>query len=335
MPMLESNLDQSGFSARFSHVISSYFHSNCAAVGRGGYNRREDVICIQTALANAKISGHGSFWTGKIDGKMSPDMMGAITLFQRAVHAPAVGRIGTNCPTSQSLEKVLPAAFKGMVAEKSNAAHHKPKPASGAGHSSRAPRRRLKAALIRDQFLKNLVLPLALRNELTAFRGAVDRELDLYLSYTSVKTDPAGYLRFELDIDPEPSTMDMVDIRRMIHTFRGIRAIPGSLLVLTTAQPIRFRPGSLRPGGAMHHMLSGKVNKNSGPVHDVAAIQAALANIKRPGGGAPFCSSGDTVLNSRFSRELWFIWGLMREHRACVPRVVLKGVHAPRRLASH
>ena len=87
MPMLESNLDQSGFSARFSHVISSYFHSNCAAVGRGGYNRREDVICIQTALANAKISGHGSFWTGKIDGKMSPDMMGAITLFQRAVHA--------------------------------------------------------------------------------------------------------------------------------------------------------------------------------------------------------------------------------------------------------
>ena len=35
-------------------------------VGRGGYNRREDVICIQTALANAKISGHGSFWTGKI-----------------------------------------------------------------------------------------------------------------------------------------------------------------------------------------------------------------------------------------------------------------------------
>ena len=250
-------------------------------------------------------------------------------------HAPAVGRIGTNCPTSQSLEKVLPAAFKGMVAEKSNAAHHKPKPASGAGHSSRAPRRRLKAALIRDQFLKNLVLPLALRNELTAFRGAVDRELDLYLSYTSVKTDPAGYLRFELDIDPEPSTMDMVDIRRMIHTFRGIRAIPGSLLVLTSAQPIRFRPGSLRPGGAMHHMLTGKVNKNSGPVHDVAAIQAALANIKRPGGGAPFCSSGDTALNSRFSRELWFIWGLMREHRACVPRVVLKGVHAPRRLASH
>ena len=257
-------------------------------VGRGGYNRREDVICIQTALANAKISGHGSFWTGKIDGKMSPDMMDAITLCQRAVRTPAVGRVGKNCPTCQSLEKVLPAAFKGMVAERSNAAHHKPKPASGAGHSSQAPRRRLKAALIRDQFLKNLVLPLALRNELTAFRGAVDRDLDLYLSYTSVKTDPAGYLRFELDIEPEPSTMDMVDIRRMIHTFRGIRAIPGSLLVLTTAQPIRFRPGSLRPGGAMHHMLTGKVNKNSGPVHDVAAIQAALANIKRPGGGAPF-----------------------------------------------
>ena len=93
-------------------------------VGRGGYNRREDVICIQTALANARVPGHGSFWTGKIDGKMSPDMMDAITLCQRALRTPAVGRVGKNCPTCQSLEKVLPAAFKGMVAERSNAAHN-------------------------------------------------------------------------------------------------------------------------------------------------------------------------------------------------------------------
>lgn len=257
-------------------------------VGRGGYNRREDVICIQTALANAKVSGLGPFWQGKIDGKMSPDLMDAITLLQHAVHAPANGRVGKNCPTCMSLERVLPAAFKGMVAEKNGGGSQGPKPATRDGRPGPAPRRRPKAPLLRDQTLKKMVLPMGLRNDLTAFRGAVDRELDTLVSYRPLRTDPSGYLHFEFDVDPMPGTDDVREILRMTHNIRGIRALPGGRLILTSTQPIRFRPGTLRPGAAGHHMLTGKVSQNSGPVHDAAAIQAALANIKRPGVSAAF-----------------------------------------------
>ena len=257
-------------------------------VGRGGYNRREDVICIQTALANARVPGHGSFWTGKIDGKMSPDMMDAITLCQRALRTPAVGRVGKNCPTCQSLEKVLPAAFKGMVAERSNAAHNNninTKTASTGRQPVKVPQGYNKS-LPRDQFLKTLVLPMHLNNDLTAYRGAAFRQLALVMSYVEMKTEPSGILRFEVEVTPEPSQQEWRQLQLLAANFANVRALSSDPLVLATTRPIRFRPGSLRAGPAGHHMLTGKINKFTGPVHDVAAAQAALANINRPVGGA-------------------------------------------------
>ncbi|MFP6756852.1 MAG: peptidoglycan-binding domain-containing protein [Alphaproteobacteria bacterium] len=196
-------------------------------VGRGGYNRREDVICIQTALANAKISGHGSFWTGKIDGKMSPDMMDAITIFQHAVRTPANGRMGKNCPTCQSLEKVLPAALKGMVAEKSNAAHTNSANTKTAG-SGRQPVKvpqGYNKSLPRDQFLKNLVLPMHLRNDLTAYRGAAFRHFALVMSYLEMKTKSSGVLRFEVEVTSEPSREELRQLQLLAASFANVRAL--------------------------------------------------------------------------------------------------------------
>ena len=84
-------------------------------------NQPADVICIQTALSQAKVPGVKSFWPGKIDGRHSADLEDAITLFQHSQRIAATGRIGRTCPTCVRLESVLPAAFKGLDS-KANAA---------------------------------------------------------------------------------------------------------------------------------------------------------------------------------------------------------------------
>ena len=115
---------------------------------------------------------------------------------------PAVGRVGKNCPTCQSLEKVLPAAFKGMVAEKSNASHTNSANTKTAG-SGRQPVKVPKLPnkpLPRDQFLKTLVLPMHLNNDFTAYRGAAFRHFALVMSYIEMKTESSGVLRFEVEV---------------------------------------------------------------------------------------------------------------------------------------
>ena len=266
-----------------------------STVGRRATNQPADVICIQTALSQARVPGVKSFWPGKIDGRPSADLEDAITLFQHSQRIAATGRIGRTCPTCMRLESVLPAAFKGLDSKANAAANSNTKPNTNAasninGQTLGAGRRpvqvptRPNAPLPRDQLLKKLALSMHLKADLTAYRGAAYRELGLVVSFVEMTTDVSGVLRFELDMTPAPSQLEVRQLRLLAGRFPSFNALSGDPLILGTTRPIRFRQGTLRPGAAGHKMFADTINKNGGATHDAAALQAALINIARPDG---------------------------------------------------
>jgi len=80
-------------------------------------NRVHDVAVVQAALKYARAPGARSgFWTGRIDGKMSAALEGAIAAFQKATRTTTTGRMGNAVAETNRLEGLLPSTHKQMRA---------------------------------------------------------------------------------------------------------------------------------------------------------------------------------------------------------------------------
>jgi peptidoglycan hydrolase-like protein with peptidoglycan-binding domain len=238
-----------------------------------GRNQPDDVKLIQLALSKVRQPGIGPYWPGRIDGKNTPEFEAAILKFQKTQSMTVNGRIGPHCPSNTRLESRLGQNFKNL-----GAAESKAEPGQRKRHHPNKP-------LLRDQNLKKIILPINLRDDLTSYRGVADREIGVIISYAKITTDPSGTLRFELDFDPAPTQEEERQLHLLVGRFPSIRIIKNTPLTLATVRPVRLRQGTLRPGPAGQRMFTGKLGKGGGAVHDIAALQAALANIDKPIGG--------------------------------------------------
>ena len=90
-----------------------------SSVGRSSPNRPHDVALIQAALASLPTSPNSPFgqkiWTRPVDGRASPDLERAITLFQSNNRIIQSGRIDPMGPDIQALDRGLPPDCKGIA----------------------------------------------------------------------------------------------------------------------------------------------------------------------------------------------------------------------------
>ena len=91
-----------------------------SSVGKSAPNRPHDVALIQAALANLPASPNSPFgqkiWTKQVDGRTSPDLERAITLFQSNNRITQSARIDPMGPDIQALDRTLPPDRKGIAA---------------------------------------------------------------------------------------------------------------------------------------------------------------------------------------------------------------------------
>ena len=275
-------------------------------VGRGAYNHRDDVITIQTALSKARAPNYKTFWAGRIDGRASADFVDAITIFQPAQRVVANGRIGKNCPTNVRLEKILPKDAKNLGAKSTG----KSSPGKATSQSDQ-PRYGIhpddealfhRTPLGRDRTLDPMVMSDQMRADLLDFRVAVHDEMGVAIGFANAKADTSGTLRVTITYTARLDTGDKQWLRRIARVAVGLSAKSGEPLVMLSAQPERFRHGALSHGPANHCLVTAKVGRAAGAgVHDTAALQAALANIRRPYGGTNFWTG---IIDGRTSSAL-------------------------------
>jgi peptidoglycan hydrolase-like protein with peptidoglycan-binding domain len=82
-------------------------------VGRAG-NAVHDLALVQTALANLRAPGGGSFWSGGVTGRASPALSEAIAGFQAAVGLEPSGSIERGSAAEAKLVALLPTPLKAL-----------------------------------------------------------------------------------------------------------------------------------------------------------------------------------------------------------------------------
>ncbi len=247
-------------------------------------NKIEDVALVQAALKQIKGSNGRPLWSGPIDGKASEDSLGsAIAGFESKINRRISGVIAPG-GDANALSGMLPNNYKDM--------HGVPGTNIVVGHVARK-------APLADGGVEALALPEEHKDDLARI---VSRLKDAPNRLPTVRlgpTDAQGRCEVTVDLGlrfldahgrvPSKSATLPPAVAKVVAQALGQpgRFSPPSRLTyalqLKSREPLCFPAASLAGGSDAWPQFTGSVGKGGGnAIHDVAALQAALANIEMP-----------------------------------------------------
>ena len=263
-------------------------------VGKMSSNKIEDVALVQAALKQIRGSNGRPLWPGAIDGKNTQrdidSLAAAIAGFESKANLRITGTLPNSGNAFNALGRTLPTNYKDM--------HGIPGTNIVAGHVAR---KRPKP----DGGASALALPEALAADLLTLMGRLEKALNYLPTVRAGGADANGHDKVTVDLglrflDPQgriPGKTAPVPtvIKTVVDTAVGgsrhfkLSQRQGAQLMLASTEVTSFPASQLAAGSNAWPVFTGSVGENGRNAnHDVAALQAALANIVAPGGSKPF-----------------------------------------------
>ncbi len=263
-------------------------------VGEMSSNKIEDVALVQAALKQIRGRNGRPLWPGPIDGKTGTrdidSLSAAIAGFESKANLRLTGTLANSGNAFNALGRGLPTNYKDM--------HGVPGTNIVAGHVAR---KRPKP----DGGVSELALPEALAADLLALVRRLEKALNYLPTVRADGADANGHDKVTVDLglrflDPQgriPGKTAPVPqvIQRLVDTAVGgsqrfkLSQMQGAQLTLVSTDTQSFPAARLAGGSNAWPVFTGSVGKGGGnAIHDVAALQAALANITTPGASDPF-----------------------------------------------
>ena len=258
-------------------------------VGKMSSNKIEDVALVQAALKQIRGSNGRPLWPGAIDGKNTQrdidSLAAAIAGFESKANLRITGTLPNSGNAFNALGRALPTNYKDM--------HGIPGTNIIAGHVGR---KRPKP----DGGVGALALPESLAADLLALVGRLEKALNYLPTVRADGADANGHDKVIVDLglrflDPQgriPGKTAPVPgvIKTLVETALGgaqrfkLSQMQVAALTLVSTDTLSFPASQLGGGSTSWPTFSGSVGKGgANAIHDVAVLQAALANIRPPG----------------------------------------------------
>jgi len=264
------------------------------SVGKRGVNRVHDVAVVQAALKQIKGSNGRPLWPGPITGKASEESLGAaIAGFESRINRRISGVIAPG-GEANALSGMLPNTYKDM--------HGVPGTNVVAGHVARRTPKP-------DGGVEALALPEEYKDDLTRIVSKLKDALNWLPTVRLGPEDAQGRCEVTVDLGlrfldahgrighktaPLPGAVGS-EVARALGS-PGHFSPPSRLsctLPLKSREPLCFPAAKLAGGSNAWPLFTGNVGKSGGnAIHDVACLQAALANIEMPGTSSAFWTDG-------------------------------------------
>ena len=253
-----------------------------SAVGKMNSNNSEDVAVVQAALKQIKGRNGRPLWPGAIDGKNTQRDIDSLSAgFESKINRRISGVIAPG-GDSNALSGMSPNNYQDM--------HGVPGTAIVAGHVARRTPKP-------DGGVETLALPEEYKDDLGRIVSKLKDALNWLPTVRLGPTDAQGRCEVTVDLGlrfldahgripsksaPLPPAVAKVVAQALSQP--GRFTPPSRLtyaLKLKSREPLCFPPAKLAGGSAAWPLFTGHVGKGGGnAVHDVACLQAALANIE-------------------------------------------------------
>jgi hypothetical protein len=249
---------------------------------------------VQAALKQIRGSNGRPLWSGAITGKASEDSLSAaIAGFESRINRRISGVIAPG-GDANALSGMLPNNYKDM--------HGIPGTNIVAGHVARRTPKP-------DGVVEALALPDAYKDDLGRIVARLRDALNWLPTVRLGPEDAQG--RCEVTVDLGARCLDahgrvpsksatlpgaVAKVVAQALSQPGRFSPPSRLtyaLTLKSREPLCFPPAKLAGGSTAWPLFTGNVGKGGGnAIHDVACLQAALANVQMPGTSSAFWADG-------------------------------------------
>ena len=260
-------------------------------------NKIEDVAVMQAALKQIKGSNGRPLWPGAIDGRNGTrdidSLSAAIAGFESKINRRISGVIAPG-GDSNALSGMSPNNYQDM--------HGVPGTDIVAGHVARRTPKP-------DGGVETLALPEEYKDDLGRIVSKLKDALNWLPTVRLGPTDAQGRCEVTVDLGarfldaqgrvpsksaPLPPAVAKVVAQALSQP--GRFSPPSRLtyaLTLKSREPLCFPAAKLAGGSAAWPLFTGNVGKAGGnAIHDVACLQAALANVQMPGTSSAFWTDG-------------------------------------------